>query len=110
MHVQIMNFPNLSVDHINGNTLDNRKENLRIVTHSQNTKNRTKSKNKTSKFKGVNFCKRSKKWRVRIKVEYKSINLGYYTNEIEAAIAYNKAAKKYFGKYAKPNVIEKGEF
>ena len=60
MHKVIMGNPTLSVDHINGNKLDNRKSNLRLATHSNNTKNRSKNKTSNSKYKGVGFEKRKK--------------------------------------------------
>lgn len=108
MHRIIMGEPNCSVDHINGNTLDNRRNNLRLASHSQNTKNRKKTKNRSSKFKGVDFQKRSGTWRARIKVEYRSIYLGQFSSEVEAARAYNKAALIYFGEFARLN--NEGDF
>ena len=106
MHRIIMGNPKLSVDHINGDKLDNRKENLRIVTHAENTKNRTKSVGTVSKFKGVDYQKRNKTWRARIKVNYRSIYLGSFLTENEAATAYNQAALTNFGSFAKLNIIK----
>ncbi len=85
------------VDHINGNTLNNRFENLRIATQANNCKNRKENKNNTSGFKGVFLCK--KKWQARIQVNNKIINLGFYTNKFYAALVYARAAKKYFGEF-----------
>lgn len=85
------------VDHINGNTLDNRFDNLRLATHADNTKNCKKYKNNTSGFKGVDFHRG--KWRARIQVNKKIIYLGYYTNKFYAALVYTRAAKYYFGKW-----------
>lgn len=98
------------VDHINGNTLDNRKENLRLCNNQQNSFNqKTKRiKNKTSEFKGVykfKYKKTPKPWVARIKVDYKYICLGYFLTELEAAKAYNEAAVKYHGKFAKLNEV-----
>lgn len=109
LHRIVMNCPdNMEVDHINGNKLDNRKENLRVCTARENRLNRKKSKNKTSKYKGVHWNKDNSKWRAKITVNDKSISLGCFITELEAAEAYNKSALTYFGKYAKLNKL-KGE-
>ena len=96
------------VDHINGDGLDNRRENLRISTQAQNVRNKGFSKNNTSGYKGVIFIKsgtRSKRWTARLTYNYKPISLGYFDTSIEAAIAYNKAASIYFGEFARLNQI-----
>lgn len=93
------------VDHINHNTLDNRRENLRIVTKQQNHMNMYGHKNSVSKYKGVWFCKQTGKWGAELTYYYKKIWLGRYAKEVEAAKAYNEAAKKYFGEYALLNEI-----
>jgi hypothetical protein len=96
------------VDHINGNGLDNRKKNLRFCTSYQNSCNQIKtSKGTTSKHKGV--CKISKKIRIFRTFYIASINgkvLGRFTTEKEAALAYNVAAKKLHGEFAKLNIIK----
>lgn len=93
--------PGQDVDHINGNGLDNRKENLRLATRTENNRNRRKWGAK-SKFKGVQ--KRSpNSWRARIQVDGKRLHLGFYTTELRAALAYNNAAIKHFGKFANLN-------
>jgi len=108
MHRLIMNAPDgTQVDHINGNGLDNRKENLRLVSNHQNQWNRHSISGK-SKYKGIHWNKQSKKWQSQIKVYGKRIHLGYFREEIDAAVAYDKAAIKYFGEFAKPNFIERG--
>lgn len=113
MHRQIMGDPqNMHVDHINGNTLDNRKCNLRICTNLENRRNRKKQKNATtSQYKGVSFARHliTKTWTAAIKVNYKSINLGYFLTELEAAHAYDEAAKKHFGEFARVN-FEGGQY
>lgn len=95
------------VDHINGNTLDNRKDNLRICTHSENVRNRVMDYNNKSGFKGVYRTFAGKNWRfvARISLNNKIIRLGHYSTAIEAAKAYNEAAIKYHGEFAKINVI-----
>jgi len=105
MHRVIMNpSPNLLVDHKNLNTLDNTRTNLRLATRSQNMFNRKKIKSETSsRFIGVCFNKRSKKWCAYINVEGKRIWLGTFDNEIDAALAYDAAAKKYHGEFARLN-------
>lgn len=91
------------VDHINGDGLDNRRGNLRIVTQRQNVINRRKTNGKTSKYKGVHWFKTRNKWRASITSNYKEKHLGYFTNEIDAAMAYDAAAKRIFGEYARTN-------
>ena len=92
------------VDHINGNSLDNQKGNLRAVTIQQNNFNRAKCKNKkSSKYKGVCWSKHKNLWVASIKINKKSIRLGYFNFEIDAATAYNEKAKVLFGEYARLN-------
>lgn len=93
------------VDHIDGNPLNNCKSNLRLCTHAENLRNQKNKDNFTSKYKGVCFSKRDKKWRASIMINYKHIHLGFHKNEIDAAKAYNKAALENFGKYARLNII-----
>ena len=93
------------VDHINGNKLDNRRSNLRFCNKSQNGSNSSLSKNNKSGYKGVHFDKSRNKWIVSIKVNYKNNHIGRYNNIKDAALAYNKAAKKYFGEFARLNII-----
>ena len=97
------NIPDgMEVDHINGNTLDCRRENLRIVTSRQNTMNIHIIRGKSC-YKGVFWNKDIEKWYSRIGVNYKLINLGYFASEIEAAKAYDRAALKHFGEFARLN-------
>lgn len=108
MHREIMGITssNIHVDHINGNTLDNRRENLRVCTHKQNIRNSNKRySHSSSAYKGV--CKRSnvKKWHAYIVVDGSQKFLGSYAYECDAAKAYNKAAKDLFGEFARLNVI-----
>lgn len=94
------------IDHINGDGLDNRKENLRVVSQRENSRNMTKKSKSSSKFKGITWNKECCKWRVRICVDRKRLYLGDFKDEVEAAKVYNKAALKYFGEFAKLNEIE----
>jgi hypothetical protein len=91
-------------DHINHDKLDNRKENLRLATSTQNNRNRRKrSDTTTSQYKGVSWHGRSGKWQVHIRVNGKGINLGYFILELDAAYVYDKAARYYFGEFAYTN-------
>jgi HNH endonuclease/AP2 domain len=104
LHREILNAPTGSiVDHINGDTLDNRKENLRLCTSTENTRNQRLVKRNTSGYKGVSWHKHQKKWIVRIRVNRKLIHLGYYKELIAAAKAYDVAARFYFKEFANLN-------
>jgi len=89
------------VDHINGDTLDNRKENLRICKHKENLKNQRIRKNNTSGYRGVYFNKSHKKWRAQIQDgEGNRKYLGSFSTPEEAAKAYDTAAKEIYGDFA----------
>lgn len=104
MHREIMNAPKeLQVDHINGDKLDNRRSNLRLATNSQNQMNCRKRYGNDSKYKGVCWHWQNSKWRANIKIDGKQTHLGLFLNEIDAAKAYDDAARKYFGEFAKTN-------
>lgn len=106
LHRFILNNPdNTMVDHINGDTLDNRKCNLRICTKSQNMMNRKKHKKCSSIFKGVCWNKQNKKFKAQIQIDNKKIYLGLYNSEYEAAEVYNRYARKHFGEFARLNQI-----
>jgi hypothetical protein len=101
LHRFIMNAPaDIQVDHINLNRYDNRKLNLRFATHKENHRNVGLQSNNTSGVKGVRYYKARSKYVAKIKVDGKSIHLGYYTTLLEAACAYDQAALKYFGEFA----------
>lgn len=93
------------VDHINGIPSDNRKMNLRIVTNQQNSRNKNKYNTNKTGYKGVAIYKKDK-FTAQITHNYKKIHLGVFDNVSEAALAYNKAAKLYFGEYAKLNKVK----
>jgi len=99
LHHVIMGKPQngMVIDHINHNGLDNKKENLREVTRSQNMHNRRSNKNSSSKYKGVYWCKRLKKWGSQIRHVDKTFHLGFFTVEEDAGLAYNKKAIKLWG-------------
>ena len=105
LHRLILNPPpGLLVDHKNSKSLDNRRANLRPATRSQNACNRTKRKSNTSsKYIGASLDKRRGTFTGRIYVNGKKIFLGYFDNEIDAARAYDRAALKYHGEFARLN-------
>jgi len=105
MHHLVIDVPDgMRCDHINHNGLDNREANLRPATPHQNVWNRRKFKRPSrSKYKGVDWAKDMKRWRARIRFKGKRIYLGSFENEIDAAKAYDEAAKKYHGQYAATN-------
>lgn len=107
LHRLIMNAPDgVEVDHINGNRLDNRKSNLRLCSRKENSANCRARKSKSySKYKGVSKAKRSLGWTAQIMVDGKSIYLGTHPSEEAAALAYNLAAKKHFGEFARLNEV-----
>ncbi len=94
------------IDHINGNTYDNRRDNLRFATHAENTRNCSKCKTGrgSSKYKGVSLDKT--KWRARITFNANTETIGYFKDEVEAANAYDKKAIELFGDFAKLNFPE----
>jgi len=107
MHRFVTNCPDgFDVDHINHNTLDNQKSNLRVCSNSENRRNqKVRTYAKTSRFKGVSFYKRDGNWRAQIECNNKNKYLGYFANEIDAAIAYNNAAIELFGEFALLNEV-----
>lgn len=105
LHRLVMGAPKgLQVDHINGDRLDNRKNNLRICDNGQNARNRDKQKNNTTGYKGV--YKRGLRYCAKLVVDGKQHHLGTYDTPKEAATAYNNGALKLFGEFAKLNKTE----
>jgi hypothetical protein len=101
MHREIIDIPEGMVcDHANRKSLDNRKANLRQATASQNGCNTCKRVKKTSRYRGVSQDARSNKWRAQIRVNGRNIYLGVSDDEVDAAKAYDAAAKKYHGEFA----------
>lgn len=114
MHRLLMNLvtldghylnPDIILDHVDRNGLNNQKNNLRFANKSTNGMNRDKANKKcSSKHKGVSLNKN--RYHAYIKVNTKRINIGYFLTEKEAALAYNKAAIKYHGEFARLNEID----
>lgn len=101
LHREIMAPPRgMEVDHISGDGLDNRRENLRVVTKQQNLMNTPPSCRNRSGYKGVSWSKRAKKWVASIRVNKKTRNLGFFDTKERAAYAYDMIAEKIFGQYA----------
>lgn len=94
-------WPTKHIDHINGNSHDNRPSNLRLCTPSQNLSNRGKQRNNTSGYKGVSPNGQTGKWRVRINVNKKHLELGIFDSLTDAASAYANAAMRYHGEFAR---------
>lgn len=90
-------WPDGEIDHINRNPSDNRIENLRIATATENARNKGDYANNKSGYRGVTWHKSSSKWMAQIKVFKKNIHLGLFNDPAEAGAAYQAAREKYFG-------------
>ena len=102
MHRILLNAHSQSVvDHIYGNGLNNRRNNIRLVSISQNSTNCRKYSNNTSGFKGVSWSKRRRKWESYIKTNNKTIHLGFFEDINSAAAAYEFASKKIHGEFGR---------
>lgn len=88
------------VDHANGDTLDNCRDNLRLATRSQNNANKKMSKSNTSGYKGVSWDKKKGKWLASITKDRKQYNLGYFDTPQEAHETYKTKAIELFGEFA----------
>jgi hypothetical protein len=107
MHRQLMKpEKGYVIDHLDGNTLNNQKNNLRICTQSQNIANSKISILNTSGYKGVRYNKQNKRYYAVITFNRRAISLGGYIDIIDAARAYNKAAIKFHGEFANLNKID----
>lgn len=102
LHRVVMGMPTGKViDHINRNPLDNRKANLRLCTTAENIRNGgRKGSFHQSRYKGV---WREGRWRAKITVDAKNIHLGRFDTELQAALAYDEAARRYHGEFACTN-------
>ena len=96
----------IHVDHKDGNTFNNQKYNLQIITNGQNQIKKRRQKNNTSGYRGVIWYKNYNCWAAQISFQRKHYNLGYHKTKEEAAIAYNKKAKELFGAFAVLNKIQ----
>lgn len=108
MHRQILNVPDkCDVDHRNRIRTDNRSCNLRPCGRSPNIANSKKTTrvDATSQFKGVSLCHMTGRWRARVKQNYKSIQVGKFDSEQEAARAYDRWVGEHFGEFANPNFV-----
>jgi hypothetical protein len=104
MHRQIVSTPlGMDTDHKDLDGLNNCKSNLRICNRHQNKGNMKMLVGNTSGFKGITFCKDMGKWRAKIKTNHRNYHLGYFRSPDEAARAYDDAAVKYFGEFARTN-------
>jgi HNH endonuclease len=105
LHNFILETPaGLVIDHIDGQPLNNLKSNLRVCSTINNSRNIRHNKANTSGYKGVSY--QNSKWRAYIVTSYKQIHLGCFSTKEAAAEAYNIAAKKYYGEFARLNVIK----
>ena len=90
-------------DHKDRDALNNRQENLRPASASQNGMNRAKLPGHTSRFKGVSWHKAIERWRAYIQVARRHVSLGYFDCDQDAALAYDAAARQHFGEFARTN-------
>ena len=106
MHRLILNAENgIEVDHIDGNSLNNLRSNLRLCSHRLNICNQRTQLYKSSMYKGVSWSKVAKRWHAYIKCSGVRSHLGYFDTQEEAAKAYNNAAITLFGEFAKINQL-----
>ncbi len=104
MHRVIMQpLPGMVVDHIDGNRANNCRFNLRVCTRQENLRNNGKRRGVSSSFKGVGYSKCHHKWHARIKADEGIRSLGYFTDEVQAARAYDYAAVEECGTFARVN-------
>lgn len=106
MHRLILNArPGMLVDHIDCDGLNNRRSNLRFTDYFGSSRNRRKQRiaKASSRYKGVSLDVRYGRWRARIQGSGMTVSLGYFIDEVEAALAYDAAARERFGEFANLN-------
>lgn len=108
MHRAILDLtdPSIFCDHVDGNGLNNQRDNLRRCCHAENSRNINLSKRNKSGFKGVSWYKSTSKWVAMVRVNGKGVHLGYFSDIADAARAYNEAALKHHGNFANLNIVE----
>jgi hypothetical protein len=107
LHRLLLNDPvGVHIDHVDGDRCNNRKNNLRCCTRSQNNRNRIRHYTNTSGFKGVTWHARAKKWQAQLSKTKGKSYIGLFNTKEEAATAYNKAALEWHGEFAKLNDVK----
>ncbi len=110
MHRELLNpIRGILCDHVDGDGLNNQRENLRAATRSQNGANAGMRPNNTSGFKGVGWQSRLGKWRARLKIGRRSLHLGLFDNPMDAARLHDRRARELFGAFAQVNFPPEGE-
>jgi hypothetical protein len=107
MHRALLQPPNgTQIDHISGDGLDNRRANLRVCSARGNQCNKRAHRGSSSRFKGVSWAKRQRRWAAGLTLHGRRLHLGYFLEEEAAARAYDSAAKEHHGEFARLNFPE----
>jgi hypothetical protein len=100
--------PKIQVDHRNHTGLDNQQPNIHRCLNGHNQANSRKRSGTSSRFRGVHWDKCRGKWKARLQIDGKRLSLGYFTDEVAAALAYDAAARELFGEFANLNFPDGG--
>ena len=92
-----------AVDHINHDTLDNRRQNLRLCSQAENNRNKSRRRGSSSEYLGVSWCGARGKWQAQININSRNSYIGRFVSEIDAARAYDAAARARYGEFANLN-------